>query len=128
MKMWLFVKFIENKKYDEYVTQTEKRVEELKAIAEKENYYQGFTTEYTALLKKIKDNKKDDLTKFKAEIKELLENEIVSRYYFQKGRIEASLKYDDEIQKSLSVFKNKTLFDSVLAGTYKEDSKAAEKK
>jgi hypothetical protein len=35
--------------------------------------------------------------KFKAEICEVLESEIVSRYYFQKGRIESSLGYDKEL-------------------------------
>lgn len=123
-----FVKFIENKKYDEYVTQTEKRVEELKSIAEKEKYYDGFSKEYNSLINKIKENKKDDLNKFKKEIKALLEEEIVSRYYFQKGRIEASIKYDVEIQKSISVFKDKALYNSVLDGTYNSNQKTPLKK
>ncbi len=123
-----FVKFIENKKYDEYVTLTEKRVEELKSIAEKEKYYDGFSKEYTSLLNKIKENKKDDIKKFKKEIIGLLEQEIVSRYYFQKGRIEASIKYDVEIQKSVSVFNDKALYNSVLEGTYNDKPKNPSKK
>jgi carboxyl-terminal processing protease len=45
-------------------------------------------------------NKKDDLTKHKNEIKEYLEEEIISRYYFQKGRIEYALKNDEDLNES----------------------------
>jgi len=47
---------------------------------------------------KMDKDKKDDLMKFKGEICEVLESEIVSRYYFQKGRIESSLGYDKELE------------------------------
>lgn len=46
--------------------------------------------EYNALKKKVAHDKNADLQKFKPEIKEMLESEIISRYYFQNGQIEAS--------------------------------------
>ncbi|HET6244721.1 MAG: S41 family peptidase [Bacteroidetes bacterium] len=120
-----FVKFLDDKTY-EYSTQTEKIVEQLKITAEKEKYFDAFATEYENLKNKVNKNKKEDLYTFKDEIKELLENEIVSRYYYQKGRIEASIKYDIEIQKALEVLKNKT-YVSILDGTKAMETKVEKK-
>ena len=65
-----FVNFLTGKDY-EYATQTEKMVDELKTVAEKEKYYEDFAKEYADLNNKIKRNKAADLDKFKGEIKEL---------------------------------------------------------
>ena len=37
----------------------------------------------------------------KEEIKKLLESEIVSRYYFMRGRIEQSFRYDNDLDKAI---------------------------
>jgi len=118
-----FVKFLADKDYNEYITQTEKTITELKTIAEKEKYYDGFATEYENIKAKIKANKKDDLNKFKEEIKELLTREIAARYYYQKGRIEVGLSYDAEIKKALDVLRDKSLYASILDGTKKVEKK-----
>ncbi|MCW5920596.1 MAG: peptidase S41, partial [Bacteroidetes bacterium] len=52
--------------------------------------------------------------KFKDEITELLENEIVSRYYYQSGQIEASFKNDLEIKKAAEALKNKDVYSSIM--------------
>jgi len=52
-------------------------------------YYDDIKVEYDALMNKMISNKKTTF-KIQDEIKEFLKAEIVSRYYFQKGRIEAS--------------------------------------
>jgi carboxyl-terminal processing protease len=66
-------------------------------------------------------DKKMDIKNHRVEIQELLENEIVSRYYFQKGRIETGFQYDKEIAKAVEVLNDKTLYNSILSGngTYK---------
>jgi len=109
-----FVKYVSDKDYD-YTTRSEKNLEDLKGIAEKEKYYEDVKTEYEALLNKIKHNKKDDLTKNKAEIKALLEEEIASRYYYQKGRIMAALKDDPEIISALDVLTSGTKYKEILS-------------
>jgi len=108
-----FVNYISDKEYD-YVTKSEKVLEDLKVTAEKEKYYNDIALEYDALKKKMAHNKKDDLVKFKEEIKELLQDEIVSRYYFQNGRIEASFDYDPDVKKSLEALKDKNVFTAIL--------------
>jgi carboxyl-terminal processing protease len=44
----------------------------------------------------------------------LLENEIVSRYYYQKGRAENSFVSDDYIKKALEILKNKVEYNTIL--------------
>jgi carboxyl-terminal processing protease len=70
---------------------------------------------------KISTNKKNDLTQYKSEIKRLLENEIVQRYYFEKGRTEQGFQHDKELEKAQEILSNKTLVAAVLKGegTYK---------
>ena len=62
-------------------------------------------------------NKKEDLEKFKDEIKELLKQEIVSRYYFQKGRQEAYLSFDQELKKALEILKDSSTYNGLLNGS-----------
>ena len=64
---------------------------------------------------KVVPSKERDLEKFKSEIKMLLENEIVSRYYYQKGRAENSFISDDYIKKDLEILKNKSEYNTILA-------------
>jgi carboxyl-terminal processing protease len=114
-----FMKFISDKNY-EYTTRTEKALEELKKNAEKEHYFNAIKSEYDALKTQMTNDKKGDLIKHKEQIKELLRLEIVTRYYFQKGRIIASLKSDTDIQEAIKILDNGTMYKSILAGTFKQ--------
>ena len=110
-----FKDFLYDKEY-EYTTETEDAIEELKEIAEDELYFKNISDEYNILVAKLETNKKDDLNKFKDEIKELLTSEIVSRYYYQKGRIIANLQFDNEVKEAIRVLNNSSQYNSILAG------------
>lgn len=112
-----FIRFLENKDY-EYQTKSEQLLSKLKKTAEKEKYFEGIQTEYSALEAKIKHDKLTDLNKFKTEIKTLLESEIVSRYHYQKGRIKQSLKSDPEIIQAKELLQKQEIYSGILAGTY----------
>ncbi len=94
-----FINYLSNKNYN-YKIRTEVDLDDLKKNAIDEKYYDGIKSEFDALVAKIIANKKEDLVKHKTEIKKYLEGEIVSRYYYQKGRIEFSLKHDDDIAEA----------------------------
>lgn len=111
-----FISFISDKDYD-YITKSEQSLKEFKENAESEKYYDDIKTEYEALKNKIMHNKKEDLEKFKDEIKLLLKEEIVSRYYFQKGRLEATLAADQEVKKALEVLKDDITYKGILNGS-----------
>ena len=44
----------------------------------------------------------------------MLENEIISRYYYQKGRAIDSFRNDENIAKAIELLKNKTLYNTIL--------------
>jgi carboxyl-terminal processing protease len=108
-----FVKWLEGKDYA-YKTQTEEEFDSLKANAVREKYYDAAKAEFTALQTKISHDKKQDLLKHQAEVTRLLENEIVSRYYYQKGRIEQSLKTDNDLAKAVNLLNQPTQYDALL--------------
>jgi carboxyl-terminal processing protease len=110
-----FVKFLDGKDYS-YTTTTEKMLEDIKATAEKEKYLKEVEAELEALNTKVKKNKQNDLYRFKEEIKELLENEIVSRYYYQRGRIENAFTYDADIKKASEILNDSKQYAQVLKG------------
>ena len=110
-----FASYLSDKDYN-YKTKTEKLLSDLGEEADKENKLSEVKTEFDALKAKINFSKKNDLTQFKDEIKRVLESEIVSRYYFQKGRIEQGFKYDNEVSEALKVISNKSVLASILKG------------
>jgi carboxyl-terminal processing protease len=118
-----FLSFIADKEYD-YTTKSEKSLDELKRNSEDERYFEGLKTEYDALKNKLSHNKKEDVTKNREEICEILQQEIASRYYYQVGKIEASFSRDQEIKKAIEVLANATLYSSILDGSYKASAHA----
>src|ERR1043165_1427787 len=91
-----FTKWLEGKDYS-YKTTTEEALDSLQQIATREKYYDAAKAEFAALRSKVGHDKKLDLQKNQAEVKEMLEGEIVSRYYFLRGRIAHSLRTDEEL-------------------------------
>lgn len=116
-----FVSYINDKDYD-YTTKSEKAMEDLKKNSEEEKYFQDITTEYDALKNKLAHNKQADVEKNKTEILQLLEEEIISRYYYQSGRIETALQHDPELKKAIEVLGNKDEYSSLLKGPLKADA------
>ncbi len=108
-----FVNYLSDKEYD-YTTKTEKSLDELKNQA-KEDKTLDITADIDALKTKVMHDKKSDLVKYKAEIKQFLEEEIASRYYFQNGRLEASLKDDKEVTEALSILNNTEKYKNILS-------------
>jgi carboxyl-terminal processing protease len=117
-----FVKYIGDKEI-KYETESEELLGKLKEAAEKEKYFESVQQEYNALKDKMLRDKKADIQKAKTEISELLADEIVSRYYYQRGRIENSFAKDDELKKAVEILKNKSFYADILAGRYVEEVK-----
>lgn len=110
-----FTEYALTQEFD-YKTATEEYFKQLKEIAEKEKYYSDAESQFEALQMEISPNKTKDLAKYKDEIMEVLENELASRYYFQKGRIEVSFKRDPYIKEALRVLNSKEEYQAILKG------------
>ena len=108
-----FISFVKEKKFT-YTTETEKKLTELKKMAKEEGYYESLGTQIETLEKELLTDKENDLIKNRTDIEDLLRLEIVSRYYYQVGRIEASLLNDDDLNEAFDVLLNKTRYESIL--------------
>jgi len=119
-----FVNFLSKRDYS-YNSRIEKLLNEVRDEAKKESKLGALDTELDALNARISNAKKNDLTIYKEEIKKVLEGEIVSRYYFEKGRLEQNFKYDQDLSESIKVITNKSVLASILQGegTYKSIGK-----
>ncbi|MDF2437554.1 MAG: peptidase [Bacteroidota bacterium] len=115
-----FVAFLNGKDYD-YTTKTERSLEELKKDAKDDKALDAINADLEALRLKLAHNKKEDLVKFKPEIRQFLEEEIASRYYFQNGRLEASLKDDDELKEAIAILSDNTKYSKILTTVVKAE-------
>ncbi|MFT4877041.1 MAG: carboxyl-terminal processing protease [Bacteroidia bacterium] len=108
-----FKSFLKDKEY-EYTTNTEKDLDKLIDQAKDDKYYELLKGELTSLKTALESTKKADLDNNKQELKELLEYEIVRRYYFEKGKVEVGFDDDLEWAKTKSVFSNTTEYKGLL--------------
>ena len=97
-----------------YDRQSEKRLKELKEVAEFEGYLEGDSTLFEALEAKLTPNIERDFDRNKKEIKKMLAAEIVKRYYYQKGELLQNLKDDNVLDKAISVLNDKELYKKTL--------------
>ncbi len=112
-----FIQWLSSKEYD-YVTDSERKLNELKEKAEKEHYFASIENEYEAVHNKLAHDKAADLKLHKEEVQSILENEIVSRYYYQNGRVENSFAFDHEVMEAIKAVENPTVYKSMMDRTY----------
>lgn len=97
-----------------YSTASEEQLMKMQKTIEKENLMDDAKAEYEALMAKITPSKERDLVKFEAQIRQLIENEIVSRYYFQQGRVQNSFNHDEVLKKGIEVLNNTQQYNTIL--------------
>ncbi len=110
-----FVTWLKDKEYD-YTTKVETSIKDLASAAQKEKYYDEIKVQLDALKTRMAHNKEHDLEKNKDEIREVLEHEIVSRYYFEKGVKEAGFDDDPEVKEAVRVLNDTALYQKILSG------------
>lgn len=113
-----FVKWLQGKEYD-YTTYLEKSVDDMRKNAEKVDYYEEIKAEIDLLEKRVNHSKEQDLITNKEEIKKILSQEIVSRYYFQEGMIESGLRYDEDVKLAKEYLKQPAKIKSTLTASSK---------
>jgi len=109
-----FIDFAKRKNF-EYVTETEELLKNLKETAQNEKYFSSITSIYDELTRKIENEKSKDIYKFKNELSEYIANEIVARYYYQRGRIEHQLSSDPDIKIAMEILLNTNYYKSILS-------------
>ena len=97
-----------------YDRQSEAMLKNLKEIAEFEGYMEGAKDEFSALEKKLQHNLDLELDRFAKDIKPLLSEEIVKRYYFERGAVQETLKEDNGLKKAVEVLQDPVEYKNVL--------------
>ena len=97
-----------------YDRQSEEVLKKLKEFAEFEGYMENAKDEFAALEKKLQHNLDLELDRFAKDIKPLIAEEIVKRYYFEKGAVQETLKDDADLKKALEMLQQPEEYKKVL--------------
>lgn len=108
-----FVTFAKGRNFD-YQTASEKKLKELSELAARENL--PLSADLQAMETKIKTEKKGEIEKQKARIMHEIEQEIVGRYYFQRGKVRKSLKNDPEVDEAVKLLNDSAKYQALLKG------------
>jgi carboxyl-terminal processing protease len=99
-----------------YKTDTEEAFSELVSNAKKEKYYDIHKEQFTALEKDLTHDLDQDLALFRKEISELIEDEIITRFFYESTAIAWSVRKDEQVKKALEVLNNRQQYNSLLSG------------
>ena len=108
-----FLNYLHNTNFT-YKTKTERTLEEAMVYAEKEDLEGKIQNEYKSLLNGIKASKEKALEDQAREIKQLLTNEILKRYFYAEGKYQYDVIHSDEIKEAKSVLANSNVYNKIL--------------
>ena len=96
-----------------------KVLKDLKQAVEFEGFSGIVKEEIESLERKLQTNLDHSLTHFEKEIRKIIADEIIHRYYGQKGRIIYNLREDTDIEEAFKILKNEKEYRNVLSPTKK---------
>ena len=108
-----FLKYAKTKNIN-YETESSLQLKELRKIATKEKYAEENKEVFNQLESIFKVNFEKDALKNRKEIQFFIENEMVSRKYFQKGRMSAAVSKDPYTTKAIEILKDKNSYNKIL--------------
>jgi len=115
----------EDREYDQFIsfllegnsnfqTKTEKKFEAAFDLSKEENLSKGIQSSYKNLAEQLEEQKIEELDKNKENIKEVLSDEIINRYYFKKGEYQNHIVFSPFIKEAISVLENDEQYRSIL--------------
>ena len=110
-----FKNYLAGRKFS-YKTITEMSLNELITNAKKEKYYDVHKDIFTELQKELNHTLDNDLMTFKNEITELLEDEIIGRYFYEDGSIAWTVKTDEQVLKAVEILNKSQDYNYILQG------------
>lgn len=108
-----FITWMKDKNYS-YKSYLEFGLQQFSEEAKKEKYYSDLKNQIEQIQNRIAESKRNELVMYKDQIKMLLEEEIVSRYFLEKGGIETGFKHDQEVKKAIDVLHNAPQYKKIL--------------
>ena len=98
---------------------SKKQFAELVKTAKFEGYYEDAKQTFDELEKQLNHNVAFDLDKHEKVLRQLVEQEIISAYYYQTGTIEAGLNYDKQLKAAENLLKSPEEYRKLLAPSTK---------
>ena len=108
-----FIAYLEKRNF-EYSTGTEKALKKLKVAAGEEEYDTDLAPSFADIQNRIKEAKKKDVYRFQTEVTDQIEKEIVSRFYYEKGKIQIGLRNDVEVKEAIDILNDQSKYNSLL--------------
>lgn len=94
---------------------SKKQFAELVKTAKFEGYYDEAKAAFDSLESKLNHDVAFALDRHERVIRQILESEIISAYYFQSGSIEAGLNYDVQLKEAIRLLKDPEEYQKILA-------------
>jgi carboxyl-terminal processing protease len=113
-----FKTYLKEKKFS-YDWQSGRYLKELREVAAFEGFLENDSSLFSTLEAGLTPDLNRDLERYAEQIKQLVSQEIVRRYYYQKGEIVESLKKDRTLEKALSVLADAALYRKTLSAPEK---------
>jgi len=107
-----FVDFL-NRQSFEYDSKSEKLLKKLQETSEEEGY--ELDERIAALEEAVETSKQDALQENEEVIIDLIEKEIASRYYYQRGKIKMGLRNDKEIEDAVALLGDTARYREMLS-------------
>lgn len=97
-----------------YRSSIEIKLAQLTEVTKRERFYNDLKPQIDQIQARLIESRKNDLITFKDQIKILLEEDIVSRYYMERGQVEVSFKRDPDVKKAIEVLNNQAQIKKIL--------------
>ncbi len=108
-----FKKFVRQGDYN-FETETERSFKKSLNIAKREKLDKDIESSYNSLIASINASKQVALDTYKAEIVNLLTDEIIKRYFYREGLYNYYVKNNPEVAKSQEILSNKNKYSEIL--------------
>jgi carboxyl-terminal processing protease len=108
-----FITWMKSRHYS-YVSELDNQLTTFESEVKKERYYGELKNQLDQIQDKIKESKNNELLLHKDQIKMVLEEDIISRYFLEKGKVEAGMKYDNDVNKAIEILHNPQQYKKVL--------------
>ena len=93
---------------------SEKQLKELVKTAQAEGYYEEAKEAFELLESKLKHDVSTDLSKHEEILRQVLELDIITAYYYQAGAIEAGLQYDRQLKEAIRLLQTPEEYKKLL--------------
>lgn len=106
-----------------YDVMSAKTLDDLEKMSKFEGYYDDAKEEFEALRSKLKPNLSKDLDFNKESICEILNNDIVAAYYYQRGAVQNTLRTDKQVKAAFDLLADTSRYQQLLKPTDKDKAK-----